>query len=353
MDLPDLILHVAKTDRCPLYEGGDRVRLSDYVLTFPVDRATCITLVLDVAETFSEWEADRPLDPAAPAEGFFHCSGCNGRIRVEYGPDPAAAEDDGPEDVGRTDTVAAMLKDFSIFESLESHHINQIVPFLKIRRYDKGETILTRGDPGRHLFIILSGKVEVLSDEDLHMAYLEKGEVFGEMSLLSGDPVGATVAAAEPSRILYLDSKDFRKVLNRYPTLQIYFARMLARRLARANRERADVFASGMAGQLSEMGPAELFQALNVNQKSGVVKLTLPDGNAEAIFREGELVGARFDGKGDKAAFYEILMQREGRFVFSHDLPGEYQEAPELGNFMWLLMEGARMQDESTSDDGG
>ncbi len=346
MDLPDVIIRVAETGGCPLYQKGDDIRLSGYTLTFPHGSAACIILVLDVAEALSEWETGRECGMSLPPRGGFHCSGCDGRIRVEYGPADATEADPGGKAVRRAGSIAALLKDFSIFESLEARHIDDIVPYLKVKKYQKGERIISRGDPGEHLYIILAGKVEVLSDEDLHMAFLEKGDVFGEMSLLSGDPVGATVGAVEPTPILYLNSRDFRQVLNRHPSLQMYFARLLARRLARTNKERADEFASGMAGQLSEMPPAELFQALNVNQKTGLLELNLPRGPAEVVFREGELVGARFNDKGDKDAFYEILMQKEGRFKFSHGIPDKYADAPELGNFMWLLMEGARMQDE-------
>ncbi len=349
MDFPDVNLRIIENGRCPLYEEGDRIRLWNYALTFPDHRAACITLVLDIAEIFSEWETETRPAPATPPVGFFHCSGCKGRIRVEYGSDPSKTGDDAGQRRRHKGAVAALLKDFSIFESLDARHINDIVPFLKMKTYDKGETILTRGDPGRRLFIILSGKVAVRSGEKLPVALLGKGEVFGEMSLLSGDPVGATVSAAEPTRTLYLDSKDFRKVLNHHPSLQIYIARLLARRLARVNKERADECASGMTGQLSEMSPAELFQVLNVNGKTGSVKLTLPGGAAEVIFREGELVGARFDAKRNKEAFYDILLQKEGRFAFSQDIPEEYRNAAELGNFMCLLMEGARMEDEITA----
>lgn len=345
----DVTLRVVENGQCPLYQEGDAIRLCNYALIFPQGRATCMILVFDIAETFSKWETDeRPL-PDPPPSGSFRCGGCKGRIRVEYGPEISKTDAAQVKKSSKTSAVAALLKDFSIFESLEERHINEIVPLLKLKKYAKGDAIITRGDPGRHLYIVLSGKVEVRSSDDLVMAFLERGEAFGEMSLLSGDPVGATVLATENSRVLRLDSRDFRQVLNRYPSLQIYFARLLARRLAKANKERADEFSSGMAGQLAEMPPVELFQALNVNCKTGSVKLTLPTGPAEAIFREGELVGARCDGKLGKAAFYDILMQTDGRFVFSHDMPDCYKNADELGNFMWLLMEGARIQDETTA----
>lgn len=347
MDLPDVMIRVVDTGPCPLYEVADEIRLSGYALTFPEGRATCIVLVLDITEIFSEWETREPTDPDRPLAGSFRCSGCRGHIQAEYGPVPSDEEQRGGDTIRNVGTVAALLRDYSIFESLSTDHIHDIVPFLRMKRFEEGDRILSRGDPGQCLYIVLSGKVEVRSDEDLPMAYLGNGEVFGEMSLLSGDPVGATVIAADPTRILYLDSRDFRRVLNRHPSLQMYFARLLAKRLAQSNRERACEFASGMTGQLSDMPPAELFQALNVNSKTGSLDLNLPDGPARVIFREGELVGARFNDMADKEAFYAILFQRDGRFIFSHDIPEEYAEAPELGNFMWLLMEGARMQDEA------
>ena len=130
----------------------------------------------------------------------------------------------------------------------------------------------------------------------------------------------------------------------------MYFARLLAQRIAERNLVKTKEFAPGMVGQLSDMPPSELFQAFNVNQKTGRLTLELPRGGAVVAFREGELVRAEYNGKEGTDAFYEMLGEKEGRFKFSSGLSEWETEAQELGDFMWLLMEGVRRMDEAEGE---
>lgn len=344
MDFPDVVFRIIRDRDCPLYEQGDELHLSQAVaLQLPYGKAACLILVMDICEAMLDIETG--ASPMTDPSGAFNCSGCTGEIRVEYTKEADAASP-AEKRADNVDSISSLLTNFSFFGTLDERHIDELVPLLKIKKYVQGEIVIEKGERGRNLFIILSGRVEVLGGDGIHMAFLEKGEVFGEMSLLSGDPVGATVKVTDPSTVLYLDSRDFRRVLNKFPSLQMYFAQLLARRLARANVERSQDFSTGMVGHLSEMSPSELFQALNVNQKSGVLSIKLPAGDAEVIFREGELIGASYGDQTDKTAFFIILQEKEGRFKFSPGLTEAQEAAPALGNFMWLLMEGARRQDE-------
>lgn len=104
-----------------------------------------------------------------------------------------------------------MLSSFSVFKNLNENEIRDIVSFLRLDRFAKGKIILKRGEPGKKLFIIIDGKVEVLGEGGVRIATLGKGEIFGEMSLLSGDPVTATVKAVASAKVLYLNGAYFRK----------------------------------------------------------------------------------------------------------------------------------------------
>jgi len=121
---------------------------------------------------------------------------------------------------------------------------------------------------------------------------------------------------------------------------------LLARRLVNTNVARAEEFASGMIGRLSEMSPSELFQTLNNNMKSGVLMLDLAKCSARAVFREGYLVRAQYGRLSGTDAFYEILRENQGRFRFLPGLAEEDLQAEPLGDFMGLLMEGMRKIDE-------
>ena len=64
---------------------------------------------------------------------------------------------------------------------------------------------------------------------------LGSGEIFGEMSLLTGEPRSATVIAATAMELYPLDQQNFSQILTRSPYLALALSRTLARRLRREN----------------------------------------------------------------------------------------------------------------------
>lgn len=339
MSYPDVIFKLIEDQGCPLYHVGDEFSLSGTALMMPHEKPVCLILVKDMTGMFSQ---DKPAKP----RDTFSCSGCTGKIRLAYRTEIDDIRGDKPKTGPELAVIAGILGRFEIFQSLGKDEVKHIVSMLRMRKFYENEIILTKGETGRNLYIIASGRVEVLGDNDVSIAFLGTGEVFGEMSLLSGEPVAATVRVVEPSRILYISGRDFRNVLIKYPSLQLYFTRLLARRLVNTNVARAEEFASGMIGRLSEMSPSEIFQTLNNNMKSGVLVLDLIKGNARAVFREGLLVRAQYGRLSGTDAFYEILRENQGRFRFLPGLTEEDLQAEPLGDFMGLLMEGMRKIDE-------
>ncbi|MFP4032400.1 MAG: cyclic nucleotide-binding domain-containing protein [Desulfococcaceae bacterium] len=335
---PDTRIKVTEVDACPLYRTGDEFSTSGTALTPPSDKAVCLILVNDITTRLAREEcADNEV---------FQCSGCAGRIKLAAVREMAFCLPPPKKSEKEMAAIAGLLSRFELFENLGERSLREIVTYLRFRKYAPGEIVVRRGDPGRNLYILASGRVEVLGDGDIKIANLESGEVFGEMSLLSGESVGATVRVLETSRVLYINSRDFRQILNRFPSIQLYFARLLARRLAMTNTARAEEFASSMIGRLSEMPPSELFQILNNNGKTGALVLDLSGGTAQLWFREGQLVKARYGDSEDLEAFFSVLPYREGRFRFKPGLPPEALTAEPLGDFMWLLMEGVNRIDE-------
>ncbi|MFP4350914.1 MAG: cyclic nucleotide-binding domain-containing protein [Thermodesulfobacteriota bacterium] len=340
MDLPDIIIKIIEDRKCPLYTLGDEFSLSGTALELPADKPVCLILVKDITRLFEGEARDRPKD-------VFFCSGCSGRIKLGYKKDLSAGEAPPKKTDSELTVIADLLKRFEIFRELDDTDIKEVITYLNLKKYAPGEIVIRKGDHGRNLYIIASGRVEILEEEDVNIALLGSGEVFGEMSLLSGEPVGATVRVIEPARILYIHNRDFRPVLNRFPSLQMYFARLMAKRLAYTNTARSEEFASGMIGKLTDMSASEIFQTLNTNQKSGVLTLDLVGGTGAVAFREGELVSARFNHTEGVDAFYALLRHKQGRFKFKPGLSEKNLKAEPLGDFMFLLMEGVRLADEN------
>ena len=107
--------------------------------------------------------------------------------------------------------------------------IADVTRLLRARDYPGGAVIVRRGEPGDCMYFVAAGKVEIqLMPERV---YLDAGQFFGEIALLTGAPRNATVVAAEPCTLLSLDIVDFRQLLARQPDLARFIREEAARRL--------------------------------------------------------------------------------------------------------------------------
>jgi CRP-like cAMP-binding protein len=99
--------------------------------------------------------------------------------------------------------------------------------------FDQGTTILREGDGGDSMFAIAEGSVTVSihdSGKDRLVATLRAGDLFGEMSLLTGAPRAATVAAQSPVVAIEIGRDAIAPLLTAEPALFDRFATMLEKR---------------------------------------------------------------------------------------------------------------------------
>ena len=100
--------------------------------------------------------------------------------------------------------------------------------------YERGEVIETEGDKAISFYLIKEGSVEVRKGKK-HLATLNRGQFFGEMSLLDSQPRSATVVAIEPTNCLLMTVWNWNSFLETQPKLAIGVLRELARRLRETN----------------------------------------------------------------------------------------------------------------------
>lgn len=249
-----------------------------------------------------------------------------------------------------TDRVSS----YPMFQTLSEGEIQEVLGQLAFKVFPANTTLLHRGDTGKNLFILVSGKVAVLDAEGGILDTMEGGDVFGEMSLISGEPVNATIRAMQETQMLYLDGRAFIRMLRTYPAMQMYFAKLLSQRLThrlqKANLARNETPGSGLSGSLAATPIPELLQMLKMGDKTGLLAFAFPGGKAAISLIHGELVAARYGSDRGKEALYKILRESEGRFVYSRELPREDQDKKPMGHFMKLLMDGISMMDEERAE---
>jgi CRP-like cAMP-binding protein len=97
-----------------------------------------------------------------------------------------------------------------------------------------GTEIIREGDPGRGLYIVLSGEVEVVKGEEPFeqiLATLRTGDVFGEIALVRGGEATATVRAGRPTTVLFLAREYFERLLAALPEMRAFFETLTEERL--------------------------------------------------------------------------------------------------------------------------
>ncbi len=357
MGFPKVVFKIVENQKCPLYEYGDSFELTGIaipltkgsensfittsIVKYPSQKKACKILSGDLGRILIQYERGDKIPFC-----MINCSSCTGSIRLEHRKNEKL--------FNHTDTysnelasIIHVLSDFAFFKNIDSKHLDTVVSFFKLNKYETGEIVIKKGDPGGRFYIIVSGSVNVLNDAGLIISTLDTGDVFGEMSLICNEDVNATIQVKKPTEILYIDQSNFNKILDYYPAIQLYFSRLIAGRLNESNKIRAEDLASGMIGNLSEIPPEALFQTLNMNGKTGILTVTeLPKGTARFSFRQGSLIKAKYGEYAGDLAFYQILKESSGRFRFTPGISSEDFSTPEIGFFMKLLMEGMRRMDE-------
>ena len=131
------------------------------------------------------------------------------------------------------------LQRVALFQGISRHEFGHLFQCLVPRSYAPGEILFLEGDVGRALFILESGRIEIsrsgANGEPIHIAVLNPGDYFGEMSLLDDRPRMATGAAMDPVRVFLLYKADLEKLVRQVPhigaALMTHLAVLLAARL--------------------------------------------------------------------------------------------------------------------------
>jgi CRP-like cAMP-binding protein len=152
--------------------------------------------------------------------------------------------------------VAAALARVDLFALLDDDARMQVASRTHERVFGAGEVIVRQGETGTSLFVVHEGEVVVrLEPEGREVARTKPGGVFGEMSLLTGEPRTATVAAARDAVVLEIDAEALREVVLSRPDVVEAISRLVVER--RAGLDAAHAAARG-ATHLTEQSQSVL-----------------------------------------------------------------------------------------------
>jgi CRP-like cAMP-binding protein len=137
----------------------------------------------------------------------------------------------------REENVDAMAG-MALFADLAGPQLQGVFHRFEERFFPQGERILRQGISGSAFYVILDGEAQVVVD-GTPRATLGRGDFFGEVSILLGEPPVADVVALGPLRCLVLGGPEVQGFLLEHPAIMFRILQAQARRLRNANRWRS------------------------------------------------------------------------------------------------------------------
>jgi small-conductance mechanosensitive channel/CRP-like cAMP-binding protein len=135
--------------------------------------------------------------------------------------------------LGRIDFVQAL--------STEARKV--LIERTRFVEYGPGQAIVRQGEQGDTLYLVARGEVLVrvrIDAGEREVARLGRGALFGEMSVLTGEPRTATVVALGDAALLAVDRDAFERILSREPDLAERLAEVIARRRMALDQARSE-----------------------------------------------------------------------------------------------------------------
>jgi CRP-like cAMP-binding protein len=150
-----------------------------------------------------------------------------------------------------------LLRKLPLFSTLSALEIDRLAVYARLQRVRRGELILAKGDVGSTLIAVVTGAVKICvpssEGKEIVLNVIQPGEVFGEISLLDGQPRTANALAMSDGEILTLDRREFIPFLKQNPDVALTLLAVLCARLRRTSEQVEDVLFLELDGRLAKV----------------------------------------------------------------------------------------------------
>lgn len=132
-----------------------------------------------------------------------------------------------------------LLKNVPLFHLFDDDELRELAAQVDERSYVAGQTIFKAGEAGSEMHVVLVGRAETfIIDRDgrrVVVADSEPGEIFGELSLLDGEPRSAGVIAVVPVRTCVINREDLLYLFTKKPAAALDVLQVLGRRIRKTD----------------------------------------------------------------------------------------------------------------------
>ena len=184
-----------------------------------------------------------------------------------------------------------ILRTVPLFAGFSDVQLTMLTQVVTRRSVPRGSMLMAEGDATDSLYMIISGRLKVMMGDadgkEVILALLGPGEIVGEMGLIDDSPRSATVIAIEPSELLTISKREFRKCLAENFDMAMGVMRGLVRRLREADRKIGSLALLDVYGRVARL---LIDMAENVNGQKIVTKRLPKQDIAKMIGASREMV---------------------------------------------------------------
>ena len=126
------------------------------------------------------------------------------------------------------------LRQIPLFADLSEEDLERLYRMAETVSIPAGQLVLSEGDPGDSLYVVLEGELEVTKrqgSQDVLLALYDPGQFFGEMALLEQAPRSASVRTVQESRLLVISQAAFQSLLSCSPSAPLRILHTVTSRL--------------------------------------------------------------------------------------------------------------------------
>jgi len=132
-------------------------------------------------------------------------------------------------------TIKHILKDVSMFSSLEEDDLSALEKISNIHAYKKGETLFVAGDVSSALMLLVEGVVSVFKHDDkgneIVISHFEGHELIAEAATLRHTPLPSSARFQTDGRIIKIDIEAFEKLFIMHPGISYAIIQSLLKKI--------------------------------------------------------------------------------------------------------------------------
>ncbi len=204
------------------------------------------------------------------------------------------------------------------------------------RMYPNDSMIFSEHEPGEDLFIIQQGKVKItkiINNQEVLLAVLQPGDIFGEMALLENKPRSASAIAYGDTVLLAVNKSNFESMVVAKPQIATKLIQLLSERIWTAYKQLENLMLKDPVARLYDtlltqvlkqrvpiehraefafgFGPKELIKMVGFSEEEGEQYLKKLFENKKLTVREGKIYTTDLEEIEKQVNYYKKMQEME------------------------------------------